>query len=94
MEKIKNIRGYDVSFQKIGIPRIGEWICAYVNLKGELKEEKYNNETFRELNVIGVDTNHLHNMEQSLESKYKDAERQITSIIEEHILRSEVSSQE
>ena len=85
MEKIKTIKGYDVSFVKLELgERFPAWICAYVKLPGKLKDD-YHNETYRESNTVGIDTNHGFNQKQSITEKYEDAERQITSIIEEHL---------
>ncbi len=85
MNYIKTIKGYDVTFIKQSLgSQFPEWICAYVKLTGKL-DDNYSNETYRELNVIGIDTNHMFNQKQSIEERYKDAERQITEIIGEHI---------
>ena len=67
---------------------VGGWWCAYVTLDNITKEE-YPNETYREGNKVGVDSNHTYNNGQSMDERFEDAKRQIHEIIEAHEKRME-----
>lgn len=94
MEKIKEIivnkKKYTISLIPLGIPtskdKSMKWWCAYVILKGKKIKKSYNLMccTYKEKNVYGIDTNHLHNMSMSYEEKYKDAIRQIKMLIKSY----------
>jgi len=63
------------------------WWCGYV-LFPDVTVEDYPNETYREGNVVGVDTAHLCYIHLTLDEKKKAAEEQIAEIIEEHEKRT------
>ena len=67
----------------ITILKLGEYYTAYVYLDGSRKyeEEFLNYPTYRNGDVVGIDTNHSFNMEMSIQEKYKDAIRQIKNMI-------------
>jgi len=84
---ILTIKGYDVTILKFSLEcdKIPEWYCAYVKFKDKIKNEYYN-ETFRDKEfIIGIDTNHYHNTNQTDEEKLQDCIKQITEVIEEHL---------
>lgn len=66
-----------------------EYVNGYVYLE-RLQEtpfsnKEFGNETYREGNVIGVDTLHYYNQKMSYEEKKEDAIRQIKIIIDEYV---------
>lgn len=67
---------------------VGGWWCAYVTLDNITREE-YPNETYREGNTVGVDTNHIYNEHYTMDEKFEDAKRQIHKVIEAHEKRME-----
>ena len=67
---------------------VGGWWCAYVTLDN-ITREGYPNETYREGNKVGVDTNHSYNMHYTMDEKFEDAKRQIHKVIEAHEKRME-----
>ena len=71
----------------LGIGSDRPWYCAYV-LLGKLKKgvESYDlgNCTYHDGNVFGVDTNHMHNWNQSKEEKHADSIRQIKEVIKSY----------
>ncbi len=84
IDTIRKIKGYDVTLLKHS--NIGEyWFTAYVKLKGKLKRSLYCNETYRSRgNILGVDTNHVHNFMEGDVFNRKDCLKQITELIIEH----------
>lgn len=96
MDKIKKIkiRGkiFFIMFQELGFDleckllKSSRWVSAYVYLENKRRRNLFY-ETYREGNVIGIDTGHYWNWEMTLEEKYKDAERQITELIKDYLER-------
>lgn len=66
--------------------KAGGWWCAYVTLD-DISDEEYPNETFREGNKVGIDTNHAYNMNMTMDEKFEDAKNQIHAVIEAHEAR-------
>ncbi len=84
MEKID---GYVVVYIRIKFPSpINDYVNAYVYLDGleNMECDFLGNETYREGNVVGVDTAHYYNEGQTLEEKLEDARQQIKDIIREY----------
>ena len=87
------ILGHKVIFREIWFTLLEpHHICAYVRLTPPFKSSddiKYNyeypNETYREGDVFGIDTDHLFNINQNILQKREDARRQITDLIQEYI---------
>ncbi|MCA9497228.1 MAG: hypothetical protein KC589_09875 [Nanoarchaeota archaeon] len=80
MEKIINMKicGYDVKIKKFK-----SWYCGYVQLDGELND-CYLYESYRNNNIIGVDTNHSWNLHHSQKEKYENCIEQLYNTIREH----------
>lgn len=72
--------------EHVDSPTFGGWWCAYVVLD-DISSEKYPNETFREGNKVGIDTNHIYNTNMTMDEKFEDAKRQIHAVIEAHEAR-------
>jgi len=85
LDTIKDVEGYDVTFMILKSTD-NEWITAYVRLTN-LEEDEYQCETYRDGEVVGVDTVHYHNRKMSLDQKRIDAEEQITTLINYYLLR-------
>ena len=79
---IKQINGFDVTFMNIELGN-DKWVTAYVRLNNPLPDE-YEYETYREGNVIGIDTMHYRNETMTFDEKVIDAERQIKYLIEDY----------
>lgn len=79
---IKQIRNHDVTFIKIF-----DHVCAYVRLDN-IPESELAYETFRKNNVFGIDTAHGWNLKQTYEEKIKDAEYQISALIDSYEART------
>ena len=80
LEDIKRIEGHDVTILRLGESN-DAWFTAYVRLLDMNSDAQYGNETFRQGNVIGVDTNHLCNISMSISEKFIDVQRQIEDVI-------------
>lgn len=78
---IEKINDFDVTFLKLGSGLRNGWICAYVRLDTPAEDIQYASETFREGNVIGIDTNHAFNVEMNIDEKMEDAKTQINDVI-------------
>ena len=87
------ILGYVVIFREIWFTRLEpHHICAYVRLPLPFRSSddmeynyEYPSETYREGDVLGIDTDHLFNQNQNMTQKLEDARRQITDLIQEYI---------
>lgn len=79
---IKQINDFDVTFIKNEIGDL-KWVTTYVRLDNPLPDE-YEYETYREGNVIGIDTIHYYNQKMTFNEKVIDAERQIKYLIEDY----------
>ena len=79
---IKHINGFDVTFLNIELGN-DKWVTAYVRLDNPLPDE-YEHETYREDNMIGIDTMHYYNQTMTFNEKIIDAERQIKYLIEDY----------
>jgi len=60
-----------------------EWICAYVYLNKKVKGELAW-ETFHKGNMYGIDTNHSHNEDMTIEERRTDAIKQIKLLIKDY----------
>lgn len=63
------------------------WVNAYVYLD-KMVDDTLSNETYREDNVVGVDTMHYYNIGKNLDSKFEDAKRQIKNVIEDYKIKT------
>ena len=79
---IKQINRFDVTFMNIELGN-DKWVTAYVRLDNPLPDE-YEYETYREGNVIGIDTMHYYNQKMTFNEKVLDAERQIKYLIKDY----------
>ena len=92
------IFGYKVIFREIlfKIPDMHSYrphhVCAYVRLPLPFRSSddmeynyEYPSETYREGDVLGIDTDHLFNRNQNMTQRLEDARRQITDLIQEYI---------
>lgn len=90
LHTIKKICGYDVAFLRLEI-NDNAWISAYIRLDN-LMEDEYEYETYREGNVVGIDTMHFYNQDMTFDNKILDAERQIKFLI--HDYESKINNEE
>ena len=79
---IKQINGFDATFMNIELGN-DKWVTAYVRLDN-LTSDEYLCETYREGNIIGIDTMHYYNQIMTFDEKVLDAERQIKYLIEDY----------
>ena len=79
---IKQVNDFDVTFMNIKLGN-DKWVTAYVRLDNPISDE-YEYETYREGNVIGIDTMHYCNQKMTFNEKIMDAERQIKLLIEDY----------
>lgn len=82
LETIKKIKGFDVTFLVLTSFTVS-WINAYVRLDNVHKDKIYENQSYRNGEVFGVDTvkkTHL-----NIEEKMIDCERQIGELIESYL---------
>jgi len=84
LEDIIQCEGKDVTILKI-VRGNDKWYCAYVRIDNLDKSIDYTctdpYPTYHKGNVLGVDTDHGWNQDQTLEEKKKDAINQIEQII-------------
>lgn len=80
---IVNVDGYDVTILKFKIELLKVYFTAYVRFD-ILQDDNYGYETYREKDVIGIDTLHGFNLNMNEDQKYKDTIYQISMIIKEH----------
>ncbi len=83
LETIKNVAGFDVTFLRL-ISGNDRWITAYVRFDYPDENVTYAGETYRDDNVVGVDTIHLYNQRMNIEQRMKDAEGQISDVIDSY----------
>ena len=79
-----NVAGKQVNIREIKLGNEAIWYNAYVDFKGSsaVKDDYISWATFREGDIIGVDTMHSYNDEQTQAQKLIDAIHQIEHIIE------------
>ena len=80
---IKKINGFDVTFLLLEVGN-SKWITAYARFDNPIEDVEYASETYRDGEVIGVDTAHFYNLKMTLEEKQIDAEEQMKCLIEDY----------
>ena len=80
---IINVAGKEVNIREVDM-QIEIFYDAYVELKGShlLSDEALDYPTYRDDDIVGVDTGHAYNEDQTPAEKVIDAIKQITEVIE------------